>query len=64
MSSKTGITELVQMKKQISENIGGSTALVVAVYNNILYVANVGDSKCLIYTNNQKIIKMSVLHNP
>lgn len=50
------------LPKEISMH-SGSTALVILKHNNILYVANVGDSRVII-NNNDKAISISEDHKP
>lgn len=48
--------KLVQKNREIIDN-SGSCALILLVFENKLYVANTGDSRCVISLNNGKIRK-------
>ena len=41
----------------------GTTAIVSVIYNNILYVANAGDSRCVLCRDGSAI-EMSIDHKP
>lgn len=56
--------------KNIFTDLSGSTGVTILLFNNILYCANAGDSKCVIVTNKDetnnswKLVEMSREHHP
>jgi len=59
-------SEGVEFQHGTGEEVGkdsGTTAIVALVYNNKLYVANVGDSRCVLCRNG-KSLDMSIDHKP
>ena len=52
-----------QQQQQQPETTPGCTSNVVLIYNNIIYCANSGDSRCICYSK-KKVIELSVDHKP
>ena len=62
--SEEGHKELMELCDPMMEMRAGCTANVVLIVDNVAYIANAGDSRCLAYTNQGKIEKLSEDHKP
>lgn len=64
--SDDGSTLLKEFKADGDANnsFAGCTAIVVLMINDIIYVANAGDSRAVLYTTNNEVIPLSTDHKP
>ena len=63
LESKEGQRELTVLKGEDAPSQAGCTANVVLIHKNILYCANAGDSRCILYSKNQ-VVHLSKDHKP
>ena len=51
-------------ESDVNNSFAGCTANVVLIVNGIAYVANAGDSRAVIYTNDGEVVALSTDHKP
>lgn len=66
LQTENGIKELLSFQKNRTNNrvYSGCTALVIFITGGLLYVANAGDSRCLLFRKNGDIYVMNEEHKP
>lgn len=66
MRTKTGQTELLsyQINRNNEQVYSGCTAIVVLIVQDVLYIANAGDSRCLIFNSKGDTFIMNEEHKP
>lgn len=63
-ANKEGNEEPASPEKKEEETYAGCTANVVLIKDGNIYVANAGDSRCVLMTRNRRVVALSVDHKP